>query len=452
VRSIPIGLLGLGNVGAGVVRLLADNDAAIGARLGARLEIKAAAVRDVQKPRQVALEPARLTTDPAALCADPEIRIVVEVMGGTEPARTLLLQAIAAGKHVVTANKHVLAEHGDEIFAAAAAARVNVYYEAAVCGGLPIIRALREGLASDRIQEVAGIVNGTSNFILTAMAEEGRPLDEVLRAAQAAGYAEADPSFDVDGIDACHKLTLLARLSFGARLRPEQILCDGIRQVTPTDLALARRFGYVVKPLAVADDDGHGVLARVHPALVPMRDPLASCAGTTNAIKVTSAALGQSLYQGRGAGMMPTAVAVVADLIEVCRDLPVAGPARGTVGGKTYPAGTPPPPAGTPPPPVGTPPPPARPLRDPGDLECRYYLRFAAADQPGALAQVTRVLGEHEISIWQLIQEGAPAPGQPAAVVVVTHPARERHVRSALTIINGLPVTAQPTLLLRIQE
>jgi homoserine dehydrogenase len=437
VRTIPVGLLGLGNVGAGVVRLLGDNDAAIGARLGARLEIKAAAVRDAQKPRQATIDPKHLTTDPAAVCADPEIRVVVEVMGGTEPARALLLQAIAAGKHVVTANKHVLAEHGDEIFSAAAAAHVNVYYEAAVCGGLPIIRALREGLASDRIQEVVGIVNGTSNFILTAMADEGRPFDEVLRAAQAAGYAEADPSFDVDGIDACHKLTLLARLSFGARLRPQQILCDGIRQVTPADLALCARFGYVVKPLAVADDDGQSVLARVHPALVPARDPLALCAGAMNAVKVTSQALGQSLYQGRGAGMMPTAVAVVADLIEVCRDLLAARAVRGYDGSET--------------PAPGAPPPVSRPLRDPGDLECRYYLRFAAADRPGVLAQVTRVLGEHEISIWQLIQEGAPAPGKPAAVVAVTHPARERRVRRALAIIDGLPVIAHPTLLLRIQ-
>jgi homoserine dehydrogenase len=438
VRTIPVGLLGLGNVGAGVVRLLADNDAAIAARLGARIEIQAAAVRDAARPRQATLDPARLTTDPAAVCADPAIRVVIEVLGGVEPARTLLLQALAAGKHVVTANKHVLAEHGDEIFAAAAAAGVNVYYEAAVCGGLPIIRALREGLASDRIQELVGIVNGTSNFILTAMADEGRPFDEVLRAAQAAGYAEADPSFDVDGIDACHKLTLLARLSFGVRLRPDEILRDGLRGITPADLALAGRFGYVVKPLAVADDDGTGVLARVHPALVPARDPLASCAGTMNAIKVTSAALGQSLYQGRGAGMMPTAVAVVADLIEVCRDLPTTRAARGADGG------------GLPAP--GTPPLPSRPLRDAGDLECRYYLRFAAADRPGVLAQVTRVLGEHEISIWQLVQEAAPAPGSPAPVVVVTHPARERRVRSALALIDRLPVIASPTILLRIQS
>ena len=438
MRTIPVGLLGLGNVGAGVIKLLADNDAALAARLGARLEVKAVAVRDAARPRRVTVDAARLTTDPAAVCHDPEIRVVVELMGGLEPATSLLLQAIAAGKHVVTANKHVLAEHGDELFAAAAAAGVNIYYEAAVCGGLPIIRALREGLASDRIQEIVGIVNGTSNFILTAMAEEGRPFDEVLRDAQAAGYAEADPSFDVDGVDACHKLTLLARLSFGARLRPEQILRDGIRLVTPADLALAARFGYVVKPLAIAADDGHGVLARVHPALVPARDPLASCAGAMNAVKVTSQALGQSLYQGRGAGMMPTAVAVVADLIEVCRDLLAARAVRGYDGGGA--------------PAAGAPPPAPRPLRDPGDLECRYYLRFAATDRPGVLAQVTRVLGEHEISIWQLVQEGAPAPGQPAAVVAVTHPARERHVRAALRIIDALPVIAQPTRLLRIQS
>jgi homoserine dehydrogenase len=436
VRTIALGLLGLGNVGQGVVKLLGDNEAALAARLGARLEVRRAAVRDAGRARAVTLPAARLTTDPAAVCADPDVRIVVELMGGEEPARTLLLQAIAAGKHVVTANKHVLAEHGDEIFAAAAAAGVEVFYEAAVCGGLPIIRALREGLASDRIEQLVGIVNGTSNFILTAMTEEGRPFAEVLAAAQAAGYAEADPSFDVDGVDASHKLTLLARLSFGVPVRPGEILRDGIRQVTPADIALAARFGYVIKPLAVAEDDGGGVLARVHPALIPVRDPLASCAGAMNAVKVTSQALGQSLYQGRGAGMMPTAVAVVADVIEVCRDLLAARAARRPGGAAPALGGA-----------RAAP----RPLRDPGDLETRYYLRFAAADRPGVLGQIARVLGEHDISIWQLVQEAAPSPGQPAAVVVVTHPARERQVQAALRAIDPLPVIAAPSRLLRIQ-
>src|SRR5262245_51758458 len=322
MRNLSVGLLGLGNVGSGVVKLLADNADAIRQRLGgAAVEVKKIAVREADKPRLVDVEARLLTTDSRSVVEDPNIEIVIELIGGEEPARTLVLAAIERGKHVVTANKLLIAAHGDEIFAAAEQRGVDVYYEASVGGGVPIIRALREGLASDRVDEIVAIVNGTSNFLLTTMTEEGRPFEEILKEAQEKGYAEADPSLDVDGWDAAHKLCVLVPLCFGTRLRVEQVLVEGLRGIEPIDLKYAERFGYVIKPLVIAKDHGDSVEARVHPTLIPRRFMLASVNGVYNAVYVSSYALGHSMYYGRGAGMMPTAVAVVSDVIEVARDV-----------------------------------------------------------------------------------------------------------------------------------
>ncbi|HZU82154.1 MAG TPA: homoserine dehydrogenase, partial [Polyangiaceae bacterium] len=321
MRTLGVGLLGLGNVGSGLVKLLDDNREAIVARTGARLEVRRILVREVDKPRLVDVDRKLITTDGKSVVDDPSIAIVVELIGGEDAARDLVLAAIRNGKHVVTANKALLAVHGDEIFAAAEQRGVQVLYEASVCGGVPIIRALRDGLASDRIQDLYGIVNGTSNFILTKMADEGRAFDEVLAEAQAAGYAEADPSLDVDGWDAAHKLCILTSLCFAVRVRPSQLLVEGLRDVAPIDFRYAERFGYVIKPLAIAKDHGDSVEARVHPTMIPERFLLASVQGVFNAVYVTSQALGPSMYYGRGAGMMPTAVAVVSDLIDVARDI-----------------------------------------------------------------------------------------------------------------------------------
>jgi homoserine dehydrogenase len=436
MRKISVGLLGLGNVGSGVVKLLADNADAIRQRLGgSSVEIKRVAVREADKPRLVDVPASLITTDVKAVLGDPEIEIVLELIGGDEPARQYLLAAIAAGKHVVTANKALLALHGDELFAAAAERGVDLYYEASVGGGVPIIRALREGLASDRVDELVAIVNGTSNFLLTTMTEEGRPFDEILKEAQDKGYAEADPSLDVDGWDAAHKLCVLVPLCFGTRIRMEQVLVEGLRGIEPIDFRYAERFGYVIKPLVMAKDHGDSVEARVHPTLIPRRFMLASVNGVFNAVYVSSYALGSSMYYGRGAGMMPTAVAVVSDVIEVARNL-LASSAGGAPLRANWRRGEMR----------------QRRIREPGELESRYYLRFGVVDRPGVLAQLAGMLGEHEISISEVVQEGQRDEGRPVTVVVTTHRARERNVQAALGIIDRLPTVRDRTRLLRIFE
>jgi len=436
MRTISVGLLGLGNVGSGVVKLLADNADAIRQRLGgSAVAIRRVAVREADKPRLVDVAPALITTDVNAVLGDPEIEIIVELIGGEEPARTYLLDAIARGKHIVTANKALLAAHGDELFHAAGERGVDVYYEASVGGGVPIIRALREGLASDRIDELVAIVNGTSNFLLTTMTEEGRPFDAILKEAQEKGYAEADPSLDVDGWDAAHKLCVLVPLCFGTRIRVEQVLVEGLRGIEPIDFRYAERFGYVIKPLVIGKDHGDSVEARVHPTLIPRRFMLASVNGVYNAVYVSSYALGNSMYYGRGAGMMPTAVAVVSDVIEVSRNL-LSSSAGGTPLRASRRRGDMR----------------ERRIRDPGELSSRYYLRFGVVDKPGVLAQLAGMLGEHEISISEVVQEGQRQEGKPVTVVVTTHRALEKNVQGALGIINRLPTVREPTRLLRIFE
>jgi homoserine dehydrogenase len=436
MRTISVGLLGLGNVGSGVVKLLADNADAIRQRLGgSAVAIRRVAVREADKPRLVDVAPALITTDVNAVLGDPEIEIVVELIGGEEPARSYLLEAIARGKHIVTANKALLAAHGDELFHAAGERGVDVYYEASVGGGVPIIRALREGLASDRVDELVAIVNGTSNFLLTTMTEEGRPFDAILKEAQEKGYAEADPSLDVDGWDAAHKLCVLVPLCFGTRIRVDQVLVEGLRGIEPIDFRYAERFGYVIKPLVIGKDHGDSVEARVHPTLIPRRFMLASVNGVYNAVYVSSYALGNSMYYGRGAGMMPTAVAVVSDVIEVSRNL-LSSSAGGSPLRASRRRGDMK----------------ERRIRDPGELSSRYYLRFGVVDKPGVLAQLAGMLGEHEISISEVVQEGQRQEGKPVTVVVTTHRALEKNVQAALAIINRLPTVREPTRLLRIFE
>src|SRR4051812_24907580 len=360
-RSISVGLLGLGNVGAGVVKLLADNAEAIRHRLGgASVDLRRIAVREADKPRLVDVSPKLLTTDVRNVLDDKEIEIVIELIGGEDPAHDYVMTAIDRGKHVVTANKALLAAHGDELFAAAEKRNVDLYFEASVGGGVPIIRALREGLASDRVHELVAIVNGTSNFLLTTMTDEARPFAEILKEAQDKGYAEADPSLNVDGWDAAHKLCVLVPLCFGTRIELDQVLVEGLRGIEPVDFKYAERFGYVIKPLVIAKDHGDSVEARVHPTLIPRRFMLSSVNGVYNAVYVSSYALGSSMYCGRGAGMMPPAAAVVPDVIGVPRALR----ARAAGGGGRRSARRRPSDVR------------ARRIRDAGELESRYYLRF----------------------------------------------------------------------------
>ncbi len=429
-EEIGIALLGLGNVGLGTFRILEAHAKDIERRLGARVRVLHALVKDAQKSRPKGLD---VTTDPEVIFGDPAVQIVVELIGGTTVARELCLRAINTGRHVVTANKALLATHGEELFGRAQAAGVDLLFEGAVCGGIPIIRTLREALASDRIEAVIGIVNGTTNLILSAMAEEGSTYGAALARAQAAGFAEADPTLDVSGMDAAQKLCLLAQLAFTARLFPAQISVEGILGLEPADFSLAHEFGYVVKLLAIARRPPGGPLdARVHPAFVPRQSPLAEVRGGFNAVLLQSAALGPSLFYGQGAGAMPTGSAVVSDVIDACRDL-LAG-----VAGRL--------------PMLCAPNLADVALSPPGARQGRVYLRFTVSDAPGVLGRIAGVLGDKGVSIASVLQR-QPKAGEPGATVVVfTHVAKETDVRAAVAEVDAFASTRAPTRFIRIED
>ena len=432
-ESIRVGLLGCGTVGTGVIRILEENRADIVGRLGAPIEVVQIMVRDVERERDPIVPRHLLTSDPAEVL-NADVHVVVEVMGGYEPARTLLLEALSRGHHVVTANKALLARHGGEIFKAADDAHRDVIFEASVGGGIPIIRTLREGLASDRIHAIYGIINGTSNFMLTAMAQQGRAYDEVLREAQARGFAEADPTMDVGGIDAAQKLNILVSISFGIAIPFESILTEGIDTVSAVDIKFARQFGYTIKPLAIAKahEDG-SIEARVHPTLIPSSSMLASVNGVFNAVMVQSHALGPVLFYGQGAGMMPTAASVVSDIIELGRNIQ-----RGTSGRLPHLAFHPQHTS-------------LRVQRDSQRTRCAFYLRFNVRDQSGVLSRISGILGDHGISIKQMVQDTS-LPDQPVPVVLLTHEATEGDVRAALQQIDTLDFVLEPTCHLRVED
>jgi len=430
-REIRAGLIGFGTIGTGVVKLLQRQRAAIDAKLGTRLRLVRIADIDTRRDRGVRLPAGMLVSDAARVFAAADIDIVIELMGGYEPARRFVLAAIAAGKSVVTANKALLAVHGREIFRAAARHGVDIGLEASVGGGIPIVRVLRDGVVADRMRGVYGIVNGTCNHILSTMSESGRQFGEALAEAQARGLAEADPRFDIDGIDSAHKLVILAALAFGTEVRLREVFTEGIRHVEQTDVVAARELGCVVKLLAIATYDGKRVAARVHPALVPISHVLAGVSGAFNAIYVDGEALGSSMYYGLGAGMMPTATAVVADLMEVARNCFLGTPARLS--------------------PLGFPAVHRVPLVPMGELRTAYYLRIMARDRPGVLADIAGILGRHQISIATVIQKGRSA-ATVVPVVIRTHQARERDVQAALVRIRRLAAVKGRPVCLRIEE
>jgi len=432
-EAIRIGLIGFGTIGTGVVKLLQRNRAAIRARAGVALDLVRIADIDTTRDRGVKLGRGVLVPDARQVLDDPAIDVVIELMGGTGIARRFVLDAIAAGKDVVTANKALLAHHGAEIFAAAERVGAGVHFEASVGGGIPIIRALKEGLSADRNLAVYGIVNGTSNYILSRMSEEGGEFGEVLKAAQAAGLAEADPSFDVDGIDAKHKLTLLIQLAFSAKVPFDAIPAEGIRHVSQADIAFAREFGYAIKSLAVAKRVGDRIEAAVRPTMVPRRHLLANVNGALNAIFVQGEALGPSMYLGAGAGMMPTATAVVADLMDAARNR-VHG-CRKRVAPLGYPLRT-----------QSR----AR-LIAADELHSEYYLRFMVVDRPGVLARIAGILGDNDISIAAVIQREREH-GRVVPVVIRTHDARERALTRAVRTIDRLAVVRARSTTMRIEE
>jgi homoserine dehydrogenase len=433
-EPIRIGLLGCGTVGGGVLRLLSDNARYFGERLGVPLEVRRILVRDLDKQRVPECDRSLLTTSPGDVLEDPEIDLVVEVMGGEEPAGGLVERAIARGKGVVTANKMLLARRGPALLDAAIARHVDLAFEGAVGGGIPIIRTLREAFASDWVESLVAIINGTCNYVLTQM-REGQSLSAAIADAQAKGYAEADPTLDVDGHDAAHKLVVLAMLAFGARVDADAVSTEGIRGIEEIDHRFAERFGYVIKHLAVGKDLGDAIELRVHPAFVPRTSMLANVHGVLNAVLLTGRALGPSLVYGRGAGDLPTAVSVVSDILDVSRSI-LAG-----VGGMQTRAI-----AMTP-----------RAVRTMADVVSRYYVRFRVADRPGVMSRLAGALGEAGVSIEQIVQEGQGTEGEghgeagPVDVVLITHRAREGAVRAALEAIAREPFSIAPARLLRIE-
>ncbi|OYV80859.1 MAG: homoserine dehydrogenase [Acidithiobacillus ferrivorans] len=432
MEPVRIGILGMGTVGQGTVRVLERNAEEIMRRVGRELRVVHAAVRNPARLEGLGLD-ARISSDPWAVVRDPEVEVVVEVMGGQDPTLSLLMAAIAAGKHVVTANKALLAEHGNEIFAAAQAQGVMVAFEAAVAGAIPIIKAIREGLAGNRIQWLAGIINGTSNYILSQMFHAGWDFEQALAEAQRLGYAEADPGLDVDGGDAAHKITLMASIAFGIPVDFAHCHVEGIRALEQTDVIYAAELGYRIKLLGIARRRADGVELRVHPTLIPHSHLLANVEGAFNAILVESDAAGQSLYYGRGAGGDPTASAVVADLVDVARTM-TADPSNRVPHLAFQPDAMS-----------------ALPLLPMAEVESAYYLRIHAHNRPGVLAQVATMLAEYEISIEALVQKETPEADS-VPIVLLLHRCREGDLEQAIARIEALPVVVQPVLRLRVES
>lgn len=433
MKEIKVGLLGLGTIGTGVAKLLMTNAGLISAKVGARITLKKIADLDITTDRGITLPDGILTANADELLSDPEISVVIELIGGYEPAKRFVLKAIENGKHVVTANKALLALHGEEIYKAAANKGVEVLFEAAVAGGIPVISAIRGNMAANNFSTVFGILNGTCNYILTRMTDEGADFAAVLKNAQELGYAEADPTFDIEGVDTAHKLALLVSLCFGTRVTFGDIHTEGISSLSSVDIKFARDFGYKIKLLAIGKRDGDRVEARVHPTMIPVNNPLADVNGAFNAIRFTGDFIGPVMFYGRGAGMDPTASAVVGDIIEISRNI-MAG-----IGRRCAPLG----------------------YRDDavanlalkpmGEIESKYYIRFSAVDRPGVLAKISGVLGSYNISIESMVQSARMA-GEEVPIVIMTHEALESDVRKALDEIDTFDIIMRKSQLIRIED
>jgi len=420
LKPVKVGVLGLGTVGGGTVNVLQRNAAEIARRAGREIIITRASARDLGRKRICTTQGIALTTDPRQIIDDPDIDIVLELIGGTDFAKELVLKAIANGKHIVTANKALIALHGNEIFAKAGAKGVIVAFEAAVAGGIPIIKAIREGLSGNQIQWLAGIINGTGNFILTEMRDKGRDFADVLAEAQALGYAEADPTFDVEGIDAGHKLTILASIAFGIPLQFDKVYTEGITRITRADVEYAEELGYRIKHLGIARRTFEGIELRVHPTLIPQRRLIANVDGVMNAVLVKGDAVGATLYYGAGAGAEPTASAVVADVIDVVRAL--TGDPENRVPHLAFQ-------------------PEALsdiPVLAQGQVRTAYYLRLAAEDKPGVLADVTRILAAHQISIEAIIQKEPHENKTSVPIIMLTQTTLEQEMNAAIAEIEQL--------------
>ena len=427
--GINVGLMGLGVVGGGVAAALLRDPSPVAARVGQPVHLRRVLVRDVARRRDVDLPAGVVTANAEDLLDDPEIDIVVEVMGGADPAADYFRRALSSGKHVVTANKEVMAKDGAELMALARERGVSLLFEASVGGGIPIVGCLMNELSANAVYSIRTIINGTTNYILSRMAGEGRAFGEALAEAQVLGYAEADPTNDVEGIDAAYKLTVLATLAYGCRFRPEDVFREGISGLEPQDFRYAQEFGYAIKSLAIAAMDGGAVQLRVHPALAPLGGMLANVNGVYNAVEVDGDLCGRTLLYGMGAGRGPTTSAVLGDLVETARlvrDNAIPGGLRELSGSFA--------------------------ARSIDELRTRYYIRLIVADRAGVLAQIAKTLGDGDISIASVLQKDADSETQSAEIVIMTHPARESSVQQALREIGGLPPVRRVGNMIRIEE
>jgi len=432
MKPVGVGIVGLGTVGAGTMRVLARNHDEIARRAGREIRVVAAAVHDLQKSRDCDIGQVQLSTNATDVVNHPDVDVVVELVGGESIARDVVMSAIAANKHVVTANKALIAVHGNEIFEAASKQGVTVAFEAAVAGGISIIKAIREGLAGNRIEWLAGIINGTSNFILSSMHDDAGGFDEVLAQAQQLGYAEADPTFDVEGMDAAHKLTILASIAFGIPLKYGAVYIEGISSLHIEDIKYASELGYRIKHLGIAARNENGIELRVHPTLLPERSPLANIDGVMNAIMVYGDAVGLTMHSGAGAGAEPTASAVVADLVDVVRTLTTDPDNRvphlafqPNAMSKLA----------------------VLPI---GDVQSGYYVRMKAVNQPGVLAEVTRIFGELSISIESVLQKGSRQSEDVVPIILMTQPCKEQQIDQAISLLQKQPNVVGDMVRLRV--
>jgi len=434
MKPINVGLLGIGTVGGGTYAVLKRNAEEIARRAGRPIQVSVVADRNLERTRRLTDGSCRVTDDPFAVVCDPDVDIIVELIGGDSVAKELVLQAIANGKHVVTANKALLAKHGNEIFAAAQKQGVMVVFEAAVAGGIPIIKALREGLTANRIEWIAGIINGTTNFILTEMRDKGLSFEVVLKEAQRLGYAEADPTFDVEGVDAAHKLSIMSAIAFGNSMSFEKAHIEGISELDAADIKYAEQLGYRIKLLGITKRTSEGVELRVHPTLIPTRRLIANVEGAMNAVLVKGDAVGPTLYYGKGAGAEPTASAVIADLVDVTR-MHTADPEHRVPHLAFQPDAM-----------VDLP------ILPMADVITSYYLRLRVDDRAGVLADVTRILADQEISIDAMIQR-EPAEGEvQTEIIMLTHQTRERNIDAAIARIASLAAVKGAIVRLRLEE
>jgi homoserine dehydrogenase len=434
LKPINVGLLGIGTVGGGTFEVLRRNQEEIARRAGSAITMKMVADKDLDRARKIVGERAIVTGDAYEVVDNPDIDIVVELIGGTKIARELMLKAIESGKHVVTANKALLAQHGNEIFAAARKRDVMVAFEGAVGGGIPIIKSLREGLTANRIEWIAGIINGTSNFILSEMRDKGASFADVLKEAQQLGYAEADPTFDVEGVDAAHKLSIMAAIGFGIPMQFEAAYVEGISKLTRQDIRYAEELGYRIKLLGIAKRKSRGFELRVHPTLIPARRLIANVEGVMNAILVKGDAVGQTMYYGAGAGAEPTASAVVADVVDVARML-TSDPEHRVPHLAFQPDQLS-----------------STPILPMSEVETSYYLRMRVFDKPGVLADVTRILADSSISIDAMVQKEPHEGEDQVNIVMLTHLTVEKNVDAAIAKIEALPVVAGTVTRIRLEQ